>query len=361
MRRRLRRKRSIAKRELHFHRKRVFALSAGRIQQHIKVLRDHHSADWKHLFSIAGTANVMATQSRDPWRCRVCKMMQKKSSTHCNTCGAHWKKVVDRDFVYVHPNHPVTYAGWEGVQWPQEWHGVLDKRSQSPRKRKPSKSPRRKPTRAPPKEPNWGGSVPSAPSAPASSQSDKAMTTLVNALRKAEAELPPDVQTALSEITLQSSQNQTKNMLNVVKKLGDAKKKLENANLARIQLHATWKTFLTDSVTRWKKHMETFAKQDADCETAIQNAKSAVQQSQAALEESTETKSEAVEISDDETVSATAARMPAAEAIKEGLKSMVDSLDTLKQKAEESIVDQPHPKKARKGSGGEDGGDSSFT
>ena len=85
-------------------------------------------------------------------------------------------------------------------------------------------------------------------------EKDKQMRILVAALRRHKDELPADIQTAMKEIATKTGQDETKVLHAAVSQHGRARKELESAQSARLQLHSSWRNFLSKSVDQWKNY-----------------------------------------------------------------------------------------------------------
>lgn len=133
-------------------------------------------------------------------------------------------------------------------------------------------------------EPEW--TPPSFPLSAATSQSSKETPDsgqyrqLLSILRQKQQDLPPEVQSALQATQIADSKTITKQLHSAVSQLGSAKKQLATLAQARTQLHASWTTFVKESIERWKKHLEDFQEQDAKMVKQIEEASQKLQASQ---------------------------------------------------------------------------------
>eukprot|EP00434_Breviolum_minutum_P019943 symbB.v1.2.017596.t1/scaffold1362.1/size123397/3 len=122
--------------------------------------------------------------------------------------------------------------------------------------------------------------MPAAPPAPApppqASQESAQMRSLLSALKKASADLPPDVQAAMQKLNQDDGKTMTKQLHAAVSNLGNAKKSLAELSLARANLHTGWNSFLEAAITRWQRYSEEFTQQDQDLAGQIEKAKEAV-------------------------------------------------------------------------------------
>ena len=180
-------------------------------------------------------------------------------------------------------------------QWPQPWTPRWSSQKPKKEKKKP-KSPRDKTPRgksprgqqsgapkqqAPPAEPSWQTTtpsvpaVPAAPTTPAPSQEAILLKTLVQALKGKEG-LSSEVQTLIEEADIRDGRASTKQMHNMVSRIGSAQKTLAEATRARAQLHQAWRNFLVEAVSRWNGYTEDFAGQDAALADRISKAQAAL-------------------------------------------------------------------------------------
>ena len=93
-------------------------------------------------------------------------------------------------------------------------------------------------------DPPWLTSLmqqpPVAPTPSSTPPEDKQIKTIMAALRKHNDTLPPELQAFVSEAAQKESQQETKQMHHAVTAHGKAKKELQQAQLARLNLHAAW-------------------------------------------------------------------------------------------------------------------------
>ena len=189
---------------------------------------------------------------------------------------------------------------------------------------------------------------PAPPSAPTSppSQEDKSYKTLMAMLRKHTDALPQELQALLNDAAIRDGQAETKQMHAAVAAHGRAKKELQHAHLARYNLHAAWRGFLTQAVELWKGYSESFTDQERQLTERVQAAQEALSAAKENLAKSKSTmgmenKDETMTVSDEET-DKTDKDLPhkTADKIKEGLVNLHTSLDALRQSADQAVEDE---------------------
>ena len=276
-------------------------LSKSRIIALRSRLLAHHSRD---PLLIARMSNA----SSGPWRCSVCRQMAKATSEYCSHCGKHWSKVWDSYYA------PHKDGGGRGQtvdarsprsrareQWPEPPQRSVSRRSRrrSEGGKKGGKGESKGKTKkdgtllggrssgqipdlpqlqaeAPWLPPAMPAAPPTpAPPPPATPESVQ-MRSLLTALKKANADLPPDVQAAMQKLNQDDGKTMTKQLHAAVSNLGNAKKSLAELSLARANLHTGWNSFLEAAITRWQRYSEEFTQQDQDLAGQIEKAKEAV-------------------------------------------------------------------------------------
>ena len=232
----------------------------------------------------------MTESSGHAWRCVTCMKICGKSHQFCGVCGKSWHLCADPTFVPASSSTRQvqwSYAtnwndpAWEDTAWPQEqdngeqWTASPRRRTVPRRRSKKAKPPqqegkakgkgkaqRKNPegeTLGPPSmaslaaaDPPWLTSLmqqpPVTPTPSATPPEDKQIKTIMAALRKHNDTLPPELQAFVSEAARKESQQETKQMHHAVTAHGKAKKELQQAQLARLNLHAAWRGFLGHAV-----------------------------------------------------------------------------------------------------------------
>eukprot|EP00438_Fugacium_kawagutii_P006488 Skav231972 [mRNA] locus=scaffold2806:372207:383447:+ [translate_table: standard] len=111
-RRRLRKGRAAARRNLWLHRRGYLVLTPFRIAQAVKRLSKHHSADHQFLdrFSTKrlGSSRSSTMEELVPWRCKWCYRIMKAKGVKCLTtnCGQRWEQCWDPAYVFQPRKQP---------------------------------------------------------------------------------------------------------------------------------------------------------------------------------------------------------------------------------------------------------------
>ena len=82
------------------------------------------------------------------------------------------------------------------------------------------------------------------------------------ALKRHTDTLPPELQAIVSEAAQKEGQNETKQLHSAVSAHGKAKRALQEAQIARFNLHAAWRSFLTNAVGLWQTYSTQFEEQE---------------------------------------------------------------------------------------------------
>ena len=194
--------------------------------------------------------------------------------------------------------------------------------------------------------------VTSTDSGAPSGQAEEQLQSLVSKLKEKEAPLSPEeVEHIIAETT--TTTVTSKNLNQAARKLDQAREKFQGAQKERRNLHTKWSSYIEESVKRWKSFAEDFASKDAALEDKVQKAKEVMQTAKANLETIKELHSKQDEAflgdvmevpsgADEE-----AMKVESAEAIQQGIASMVSSLDAIRIKpadeenAEASVAKKP--------------------
>ena len=237
VRRRLRRKRAVARFQWWLHRSGRAPLSISALKRIHSVLKAHHSKDPSLLRAISSRIGKMSEQV-GPWKCVQCRKMAKASSEFCAHCGQHWSKVWDKNAV------PSREATWSYSRQDRSPRTTRQDRSQWPEL--PPRSPSRRTRRhggkgqslkgegkGKSKKDNQSGAVfPTFPSCkprqlgppialvappvpqpiPAQSAENAQMKALMAALKKASSDLPPEIQAAMRGLQQDDSKQLTKQL-----------------------------------------------------------------------------------------------------------------------------------------------------
>ena len=116
--------------------------------------------------------------------------------------------------------------------------------------------------------------MPKMPVAPLPPE-DKVDPGLLELLRKDVAELPLHIQKAVKETVVKDSAAAQKDLQKAARNLGTARENYENALLARSQLYANWKQFITDAVQLWQDYAKQFTDQEKKLQEQVASAKEA--------------------------------------------------------------------------------------
>jgi len=136
---------------------------------------------------------------------------------------------------------------------------------------------------------------------------------------------------------------ETKQMHHAVTAHGKAKKELQQAQLARLNLHAAWRGFLGHAVNLWQGYSAQFVAQEKQMAERVTAAVDALDQAKVNLAKSKQTagvevKDDAMTISEDDTEKDVSG--PAAEKIKQGISNLHSSLEALKSSAEQMVEEE---------------------
>ena len=316
-----RRSRARARLDWHLFCKGYKRLTTIRLQAIRQILSTHHSRDPAFLHRIA--AVEMATVEKDPWRCGWCWRLCKHSHQRCPDCGSWW---TERDQTFVHQPRGTgksprrRTSGWtnnQEDQWEDEWNGWNgDWETQPPHR---PASPRRSHSKgrkgkgmtkhkgkgkgkasqgsAEPQygpaalgialpDPPWKPTLTALPAASGSAGtiSDAQIRGLLNDMKKV-PDLPADARTILQRYQKRQGQRTTKTMHQAVTDLGKAREALDQAHLARHQLHGSWRHFLNEALTTWQTYTEGFKQQEADLVARIEEAKQCLHSAKEVFEE----------------------------------------------------------------------------
>jgi hypothetical protein len=190
-----------------------------------------------------------------------------------------------------------------------------------------------------PPEPPWTptlhpNSLPLPPPAtpPPPTAEETTLKELIQALKKSQQEMDPEVQAIVQRSHMKDGQKSTRSLYNAVDDLSSARETLDIAKLARHNLHIKWRNFLTDAVQRWQKHTEDFQREESELTQQIEAAKTSLA---AAVRRFEDSKSElGVQVIDVEAHAAMAeASTDAADGGAAGA-ALIDSLTTMRSQLE---------------------------
>ena len=183
----------------------------------------------------------------------------------------------------------------------------------------------------------------SAPSpSPMAATEDKQIKALLSALKKHTDALPPEVQALVNESALKDGQTETRQLHSAVAAHGRAKRELQQAQLARHNLHAAWRGFLNQAIDLWKGYSNQFIEQEkqlservATAQEALSTAKSHLVKSQGLA--SAEDKEDAMVSDDEHDKNEKDVTSNTSDRIHQGLTGLCVSLDALKQSADQAV------------------------
>ena len=174
-------------------------------------------------------------------------------------------------------------------------------------------------------------------------QEDKQLKAIMTALKKHSDALPPELQTMVNEAAIKEGQMQTKHLHALVAAHGRARKELQQAQLARFNLHTAWKGFLSQAVTLWEGYSRQFSEQEQQLNERVDAAQLALEQAKESLattksQAGMDAKDETMQVSEDENDKDVAGRTSAR--IKEGLSNLHTSLAALKTSADQLVEEE---------------------
>ena len=196
-------------------------------------------------------------------------------------------------------------------------------------------------------EPPWLAAMNTlASAAPPPSQAapeDRQLRTILAALKKHNDVLPPELQNMVNDAAIKEGQQQTKQLHAVVTAHGKARKELQQAQLARYNLHNAWRSFLSQAVTQWQGYSAQFMEQEKQMNERVTAAQTALEQARESLATAKasagiETKDDTMNVSDEEQdkdLTGTASHR-----IQEGLTSLQTNLEALQQSATQMLEDE---------------------
>ena len=355
-------------------------LSRDRLQRIIHRLSNHHSSDFSFLRRIAKT---MTTYEAYPWKCQ-CGRINAKKAEYCPRCSAHWStgsrhptepssKHIDQS--YVQPQSAVDwgYSQWQGrgsgsqsPRWRQQYsprhrHQPSGKKQNRGKGKHRGQSQTRGeqveqyPVFGPPVTPlnptdtPWlVHQPPLAPPPPPPlvlSEAEEKLKEYQALCRKHQQSLPPEMQQLLKAEAIKQGEVATTLMHKQVNNLGKARKELEEAHAARLNLHTSWRTFLVDQVQRWQTYSANFQQQEAQLAERVNLAIQALEAAKTELTASKKSLGDAAPEDDsmqtaeedqqaeqvNESTSSSARR------ITEGLQHLSTSLQGLKEQADQAV------------------------
>jgi len=176
-------------------------------------------------------------------------------------------------------------------------------------------------------------------------EKDKQIRSLVAALKKHKEELPEDVQQLMKEVNVRTGQEETKLLHSAVSQHGRAKKAVQEAQSARLQMHTAWRNFLSQSAQQWKNYAAQFMEQERLLTERLQAARDDLTAAKenlgsckvaAGLEDREDTAMQ----SDSEELTSKDAQTVAGKRIAESFTNLSTSLQALHSQAEQAVMQE---------------------
>ena len=162
-------------------------------------------------------------------------------------------------------------------------------------------------------------------------------------MKKHQDQLPPELQDLVKQEMIKAGEASTTAMHRQVTVLGKARKELEEAHAARLNLHASWRSFLTDQVQKWQSYATNFQQQEKllaervlIARQALDNAKSDLVASKKSLGEASGAGEDTMTISDEEP-DPKESTDAGAQKISDGLQHLTASLESLQNQADLAV------------------------
>ena len=129
-----------------------------------------------------------------------------------------------------------------------------------------------------------------------------------------------------------------------VSTLGKARKELEEAHAARLNLHASWRSFLAQQVHMWQTYTENFQKQESALAERVEAAHKTLEMAKADLVSSKKSLGEgiaedAMTISDEESENKEVSQGNAQKTT-DGMNNLANTLESLKAQAAQVVEDE---------------------
>lgn len=186
-------------------------------------------------------------------------------------------------------------------------------------------------------------------SSAAASNAEARLKSMYALLEKHPEGLHPDIQKEMQDVRLQEGGVAIKSLHKQVTALGKARTELRNANAARFNLHASWRSFLVEQVAKWQAYSQQFQQQETQmadrvnsARLALETAKSNLAASKSLLHRSDQAmdQQDTVTVSDDEDESKESkdAANTSAQRITDSLQHLGESLKTLSANADEMMA-----------------------
>jgi len=304
--------------------------------------------------------------SRNPdnagWMCGNCKKLRAKTAWFCDLCGSAWEDCI----IYPKSKAQQSRSSSRRSYWTapdlQPWgdqHGEKSPRQQPKKNRSRGKgkgkgrnAPQQTPLAPPPppplsgpegqQQPPWMSMLlppgASTSSTTTLSPAELKLREVSNLLKKVNPEtLTPELQQFVVDETKAASKKDAKTLYSAVGALTKAREELDTAILAKSNLMAQWRAFLTMSLERFRQYTDHFQNQE---QAHQENIKLAKERLRKAKEDFSSKEEAATVISDDEVESKATTTKESAAQILKGLSHMTESLQKLSEQAEEEQAEE---------------------
>eukprot|EP00438_Fugacium_kawagutii_P022042 Skav220153 [mRNA] locus=scaffold564:39495:54090:+ [translate_table: standard] len=313
-RRRWRKARAAARRNLWLHRRGFLVLSPLRIAQAVKHLSNHHSADRKFLnrFCLKRTASsqLFAMEELTPWRCKWCYRIMKAKEVRCLTanCGQRWEQCWDPAYVFQ-PRKPQEWQGPTPPSPSPSRKAKKEKKQAASRENSRAKKDKKEKEEAPKgwgkgkkglsgKESPFGGPLPYAmspfaypmsyfgpqtpqpPWTPPESKGadsmppagDKDFMAAIKASYPDITKAPQAIKDYYEKAEAQTSKSLTSEMHRATTSLGKLRKELQQLNEARTAHRRSWLQHLALSAQSWQAQLKEYEQTQSGFGEKIQKA-----------------------------------------------------------------------------------------
>ena len=250
----------------------------------------------------------MSKQHQDNagWMCGNCKKLRAKNAWFCDLCGSAWEDCIiypkkkttqarssSRRAYWTEPDH-APWTGDSGGKSPRQSPRTKNTQKNRGKGRGKSKQQPLAPPPPPPiagpegQQPPWmsmplpPGASSSTASATTQSLAEQKLKDVASMLKKANPEtLTPELQHFVAEETKAATKKDAKTLYTAVDELTKAREALDTALLARSNLMAQWRAFLTMSLERFRQYTDHFQQQELAHQENIKTAKEALQKAKA--------------------------------------------------------------------------------
>lgn len=201
----------------------------------------------------------------------------------------------------------------------------------------------------------------SDPGSTAATAAETKLKSMYALLERHQEGLHPDIQKEIQDAKVQDGEIAIKSLHKQVTALGKARTELRNANAARFNLHASWRSFLVEQVAKWQAYSQQFQQQETQLSDRVNHARAALEVAKSNLAASKSLlhktdhsmdQSDTVTVSDDEeeTKESKDAANTSAQKLTDSLQQLGQSLTTLSANADElMLAEQQACKRQRTG------------